>query len=154
MPERLEVGRIDRAHGLRGEVVVTLVTNRLERVSPGAVLYAGERSLTVVRSSPMKDRFVVTFRGVESRQDADALHGVVLSADPIDDPDEVWVHELMGAVVVDQNGVERGQVVSIEANPASDLLVTDTGALVPARFIVSVQANERIEVDVPEGLFE
>jgi len=154
MPARLEVGRIDRAHGLRGEVVVTLVTNRLERVSPGAVVYAGERALTVMRSAPIKDRFVVQFRGVESREDADALHGQVLSADPIDDPDEVWVHDLMSAVVVDQHGVERGRVVSIEANPASDLLVTDAGALVPARFIVAVQANERVDVDVPEGLFE
>lgn len=154
MPARLEVGRIDRAHGLRGEVVVTLVTNRLERVSPGAVLYAGERSLTVVRSSPLKDRFVVVFGGVETREDADALHGQVLTADPIEDPDEVWVHDLLGAAVVDQHGIERGRIVSIEANPASDLIVTDAGALVPARFIVSVHANERVEVDVPEGLFE
>lgn len=154
MPPRLEVGRIDRAHGLRGEVVVTLVTNRVERVAPGAVLYAHERPLEVVRSSPMKERFVVQFAGVDSREAADALHGLVLSADPIDDPGELWVHDLIGALVVDQNGVERGRVTTIEANPASDLLVTDSGALVPARFIVSVQANERVEVDVPEGLFE
>lgn len=154
MPPRLEVGRIDRAHGLRGEVVVTLVTNRVERVAPGAVLYAHERPLEVVRSSPMKERFVVQFAGVDSREAADALHGLVLSADPIDDPGELWVHDLIGALVVDQNGVERGRVTTIEANPASDLLVTDAGALVPARFIVSVQANERVEVDVPEGLFE
>ncbi|HKN39824.1 MAG TPA: hypothetical protein VJ456_12025, partial [Acidimicrobiia bacterium] len=40
--DRLEVGRIVKAHGIRGEVVVEAVTNRPERFTPGAVLYAGE----------------------------------------------------------------------------------------------------------------
>ena len=58
------------------------------------------------------------------------------------------------AVVVDSTGVRRGVVVDVEANPASDLLVLDSGALVPLTFVTSIVANERIEVDAPEGLFE
>ena len=44
--------------------------------------------------------------------------------------------------------------VDVEANPASDLLVLDSGALIPLTFVTSVEANSLIEVDVPEGLFE
>jgi 16S rRNA processing protein RimM len=45
-------------------------------------------------------------------------------------------------------------VVGVEANPASDLLVLDSGALIPLTFVTTVDANVRIDVDVPEGLFE
>ncbi len=150
---RLEVARVDRPHGLRGEVIVTLVTNRAERLAPGAVLQAGHRVLTVAESRPHQHRFMVRFEGVDSREAADALHGTALFAEAIDDPDEWWVHELIDAVVVDQHGTERGRVVEIESNPASDLLVLEGGALVPMRFVVSREPG-MLHVDVPEGLFD
>jgi 16S rRNA processing protein RimM len=157
---RLAVGRIDRAHGLRGELVVTLTTNRHERLDPGAVLYTDallatdDVRLTVESSQPHLGRFIVRFVDVVDRVDADRLHGAELYADAIDDPGEWWVHELIGAVVVDQHGIERGRVVEVQANPASDLLVLDSGALVPLRFARELAANERIDVDTPEGLFD
>ena len=46
-PGDLEVGRIGRAHGLRGEVSITFVSNRPERVAPGAILRAGDRGLVI-----------------------------------------------------------------------------------------------------------
>ena len=151
---RLVVGRVDRAHGLNGELVVSLTTNRHERVAPRAVLYAGERVLVVERSKPHLGRFIVVFEGVASRRAADELHGAELTADAIEDPEELWVHELVGATVVDQHGITRGVVTEVEANPASDLLVLDSGALVPIRFVTDFVAGERIAVDVPEGLFD
>jgi hypothetical protein len=42
----------------------------------------------------------------------------------------------------------------MENNPASDLLVLESGALVPLRFVVDVVAGVRVLVDVPEGLFD
>src|SRR5437660_1497816 len=45
--ERLVVGRVGRAHGLRGEVAVTFTSNRPERSEPGAVLYVGDRELVI-----------------------------------------------------------------------------------------------------------
>jgi 16S rRNA processing protein RimM len=149
----LEVGRVVKPHGLRGDVIVSLVTNRTERLDPGTVLDAGERTLEVVRSSQHKGRWIVTFHGVNSIDDAEALRDVVLSAEPLDDPDALWVHELHGALVVETDGTERGTVTAVQANPASDLLVLDTGALVPLRFVVE-HANGRVVVDVPEGLFD
>lgn len=158
-PELLEVGRIDKAHGLRGQVIVRLVTNRAERLAAGAELFAArpdgtERSLTVVDSTPHGDRWIVTFKGINDRNGADALRGTVLRAEPLDDPDEMWVHELVGAEVFDTAGVAHGRVLELIANPASDLLALEGGALVPVRFVVQVDPGRRIDVDVPPGLFD
>jgi 16S rRNA processing protein RimM len=149
----LEIGRIVKPHGLRGDVIVDLVTNRTERLDPGTVLDGGDRTFEVVRASQHKGRWIVTFHGVNSIEDAEALRDVVLRADPIDDPDALWVHELLGAQVVERDGTGRGTVTAVQANPASDLLVLDSGALVPLRFVVEHSA-ERVVVDVPEGLFD
>ena len=150
----LEVGTIARPHGLRGEVVVALVTNRLERVAPGAVLLtATERALVVVRSSPHQGRHIVAFEGVASREAADELHGQRLFAARVPSDGELYVHELIGAEVVDVAGTVRGKVTAVEANPASDLLVVEDRWYVPLRFVVE-QRGAQLVVEVPEGLFE
>lgn len=149
----LEVGRIVKPHGLRGDVIVDLVTNRTERLDPGTVLDGGDRTFEVVRASQHKGRWIVTFHGVNSIEEAEALRDVVLRAEPIDDPDALWVHELLGAQVVERDGTARGVVTAVQANPASDLLVLDSGALVPLRFVVE-HSPDRVVVDTPEGLFE
>ena len=150
----LEVGRVAKAHGLRGEVLVVLTTDRRERVAPGSVLTtAGGRRLEVVRSSPHHHRFVVAFRDVEGRDEADALHGEALYAEPLDDPGALWVHELIGAEVQDRLGRVLGRVTAVEANPASDLLVLDGGGLIPSRFVTGT-GEGRVVVDIPDGLLD
>ncbi|MGI8684061.1 MAG: ribosome maturation factor RimM [Acidimicrobiales bacterium] len=142
-----------KPHGLRGEVVVELFTNRTERLAPGTVLDTAGGPLEVVRASAHHHRWIVAFAGVGDHAGADALRNVVLSAEALDDPDALWVHELVGAEVVDADGVTHGTVVAVEANPASDLLVLDGGGLVPLRFVVSRQPG-RVVVDMPAGLLD
>lgn len=149
----LEVGRVVKPHGLRGEVVVELVTNRTERVAAGSVLSTATGELHVVRSTPHQHRWIVAFAGVSDHDGAEALRGVVLSAEPLHDPAELWVHELVGAEVRGTDGRRHGSVVSVEANPASDLLVLDGGALVPLRFVVSSEPGW-VVIDPPAGLLE
>jgi 16S rRNA processing protein RimM len=150
----LEIGRVTRAHGLRGEVVVTLVTDRLERVAVGSQLEAAGRVLEVVASRPHQRNYIVSFAGVDDRASAEALQGPILCAQAIDDPAELWVHDLIGAPVHTLDEVAVGVVDSIEANPASDLLVLDTGALVPAAFVVEQRSDGVVMIDPPEGLLE
>ena len=157
----LEVGKIIRPHGLRGEVVVDLVSNRTGRLESGSRLKTkvlGSKripdALEVVTSRPFQKRHLVVFRGIDSREAAEVLRAVTLLAEPSsEDDDSLYVHELIGKHVVDQYGVDRGAVSSVEANPASDLLVLPGGALVPLGFVVGVDATS-INVEVPEGLFE
>ena len=56
---------------------------------------------------------------------------------------ELWVHELVGAAVVDRAGRELGTVAAVEANPAHDLLVLDGGGLVPMVFVVDQRDGDR-----------
>jgi 16S rRNA processing protein RimM len=153
-PRLLEVGRITKAHGLRGEVVVTLTAGRAERVAPGAEFSSDIGTMTVRSSRPHQDRWVVTFDGVEGREGAEALRGLVLRGTPIEDPETLWVHDLIGCTVRSRDGVDRGVVESVMDNPAADLLVLDTGALVPVVFVVGTPHGGVIEVDTPDGLFE
>ncbi len=151
----LEVGSVVKPHGLRGDVIVTLSTNRQERLAPGAVLAAGDgRQLEVVRSSPHHGRFIVTFDGVDGIDAAESLRGTALYARPLDDPDTLWVHELIGSRVEDGAGTVIGTVVEVEANPASDLLVLDGGALIPLRFVVGTEPGVRVVVELPAGLLD
>jgi 16S rRNA processing protein RimM len=150
----LEVGRVTRPHGLRGDVVVTLVTDRLERLAPGSVLDADGRALHVAASRSHQRNHIVSFEEITDREAAESLQGVTLRAAPIDDPNELWVHELIGARVVGVDGADVGAVESVEANPASDMLVLDNGALVPAAFIVEQRDDGTVVIDPPEGLFE
>lgn len=149
----LEVGRIAKAHGLRGEVNVLLTTERLERLDPGSVLHTSRRVLEVVSSRPHQGGHLVTFAGVSDRNAAETLRGLVLQAEPLDDPDELWVHELVGREVVELDGTPRGRVTALEVNPASDLLVLDSGALVPLTFVVDTTAAQLV-IDAPRGLFD
>lgn len=150
----LEVGRINRPHGVRGDVVVSLTTNRAERLKTGAVLASEDREFVVRDSRSHKGGWIVAFEGVSDRSAAEAVSGTVLYAEPINDPDELWVHELIGAVLVDQHDISRGTVVRVVGNPASDLLELESGALVPVRFVTDLLPTERITVDVPDGMFD
>ncbi len=150
----LEIGRITRPHGVRGEVSVLLTSNRTERLDKGSVLSTPEGPLTVKSARRHKGGWLVIFEEINDRDRAEAVRGLVLSAEPIEDPEELWVHELVGSVVVDQDGIDRGRVTQLVENPASDLLELDSGALVPVQFVTDVVAGERIRVDVPDGLFD
>ncbi len=164
--DRLEVGRIVKAHGIRGEVVVEAVSNRPERFLPGAVLYAYDRAMPVRRATPQggpdpagrmsRPRWIVSFEGIDDRSTAERLRGTLLSGDrldPGDDEDELWVHELVGAELFDPSGRALGRVAAVEANPASDLLVLESGHLVPMVFVVD-SAQGRVVVDPPAGLLD
>ena len=149
----LEVGRIIKPHGIRGEVIVDLVTNRPERLDAGSVLSSDAGDLEVLRSTPHQNRWIVAFAGVTDRNRAEELRGTVLRAEPMEGEDDtLWVHELIGTVVYDVNGLFYGRVAEVESNPASDLLVLPQG-LVPLTFVVT-QGLGRIVIDPPEGLIE
>jgi 16S rRNA processing protein RimM len=151
----LELGRVGRPHGLEGEVVVMLNTDRSERTTPGAVLHAGDRLLVVASARPHQGRWLVRFEGITDRNGAEELRGATLSGEPLDDPGEgrIWVDELVGDEVREVNGNSLGRVTEVEANPAHDILVLDDGALVPYVFVVGREPGVLI-VDLPDGLLD
>jgi 16S rRNA processing protein RimM len=154
-PERLEIGRLGRPHGLRGEVMVTLTTNRTERVAVGTLWWVANREVTVEAARPHQGRHLVRLSGVDDRDAAAALTGARVYALALDDAedDEVWVHQVIGASVTDRAGREHGRVVAVEANPAHDLLVLENGGLVPMVFVIE-HDGDHVLIDPPDGLLD
>ncbi len=138
-------------------MVVQLWTDQTRRVDPGTELATAQGNLTVVWSKPFgEDRYIVQFEDVADRNAAESLRGLELEAEPLDDvPDVLWVHELVGTTVRDAAGTALGTVASVEANPASDLMVLESGGLIPVRFVTAHDAAARtVDVDIPEGLLD
>jgi 16S rRNA processing protein RimM len=154
-PAPLEVGRIVKAHGIRGEVIVDLVSNRPEqRLAPGSVLGSDRGDLRVLTATPHQGRWIVAFEGILDRNAAETYRGAVLTGEPLEgDDDTLWVHELIGSEVVDREGRSYGEVEAVEANPASDLLVLSGERLVPLVFVVQ-KAPGRVVIDPPPGLLD
>jgi 16S rRNA processing protein RimM len=96
--------------------------------------------------------------GIDDRNDVERLVNKVVWAEPIDDPDAVWVHQVIGARVVGTDGIDRGTCIAVLKNPANDLLELESGALIPVIFVESVVPDDAdgfvITIDPPDGLFE
>ncbi len=164
------VGRVGRAHGVRGDVVVEVRTDEPEsRLAPGAVLLTDPPDagpLTVAQGRVHSGRLLLHFDGVDDRTAAEALHHTLLLADvdpaerPPDD-DEFYDHQLVGLDVVTVHGDSVGEVAEVLHLPGHDVLsvrrpgrtevlVTFVAAIVPT---VDLAAN-RLVVDPPPGLLD
>lgn len=120
----------------------------------GDVLWTqdGQR-LTIREVGGTPQRPILAFAELRSREEAENLRGASLWADRLETHDDVvLVADLVGRDVVDQSGTARGRVIAVEANPASELMVLDSGALVPTVFIVGL--DDVILVEAPQGLFD
>jgi len=163
-PERLVVGRIAKAHGIRGEVAIDLVSDEPARFAPGARVQAGDRPLTVAASRPHQGRLLVLFEEVPDRNVAETLMGADLTipfeeARALEDDWSFYPHQLAGLKVTDESGQELGTMARVEESPASDLWVVRAqgrDVLVPAvrDIVVRVDLDAgTIVLRPPEGLF-
>ena len=169
---QLRVGRLTKAHGLKGGLKLELFTDDPDRrFTPGATF-----SLQVPESSPWFGKRIELaelrwynghpvgfFTGVTDRTAAESLVKAILwiDQDPAEpaEPDAWYDHQLIGLDVV-RDGAVVGAIERLEHLPAQDLLVVKVGereVLVPfVRAIVpevDIEAR-RVVVTPPEGLFE
>lgn len=168
---QLRVGRLVKAHGLKGALKLELYTDNPERrFTPGAefTLQVPEASpwhgktVTVREYRVMNANSVVFFQDVDDRDAAESLVRAILWIDQdADEPeDNAWYdHQLTGLDVVRDDTVV-GRVIRVEHLPAQDLLIVKSGeqeimvpfveAIVPT---VDIAAG-RVVVTPPAGLFE
>lgn len=165
---RLVVGRIGKAHGIKGEVTVEVRTDDPDlRFADGAELLtepAARGPLTVSRGRMQGGRLVLSFEGVSDRNGAEALRNTMLVAevDPDeqpDDPDEYYDHQLEGLTVRTVEGEELGVVEQMIHGPAQDLFAIrrpDGGELLLPfieEFVPEVDLERGLVIaDPPEGL--
>ncbi len=169
----LVIGRIAKAHGITGELVVDIRTDdpeerfvvgnrlRLKNFRTGT-----DRQVVVSSVRPHSGRLLVRLDGVADRDGADALRGGLFMVDsaelpPIDDPDEFYDHQLEGLAVRTVGGEPVGTVSEVLHTSGGELLAVraPSGAEVLVPFVseivtsVSVDAGV-IEIDPPEGLLD
>ena len=168
----LVVGRVAKAHGVTGELVVEVRTDDPElRFAPGAILRTKasddrEHNYVVATVRPHGNRLLLRLEGVADRDAAAALRGslfVIDSGDlpPIDEPDTYYDHQLEGLLVRTTAGRDIGTVTEVLHSAAGELLAVDRAdageLLVPfvTAIVTSVSLDAGIiEIDPPEGLLE
>ncbi|NNC76072.1 MAG: 16S rRNA processing protein RimM [Acidimicrobiia bacterium] len=166
--DRISVGYVRRAHGIRGDVIVRPLTDFEGRFVAGSEFLTDEspsRSLRVTRAQDHKDGYLVHFDAVTSRNDAEALQGVTFTISASERRDlgenEFWPEDLQGMVAITPNGDRLGTVVGVVLGEAQDRLVVSTadGVEIEVPFvdpIVSVvhPSGGHVVIDAPPGLFE
>lgn len=173
---QLRVGRLVKAHGLKGALKLELYTDDPDgRFVPGAVF-----TLQVPESSPwhgktvtvrefrwMNSHPVVFFQDIDDREGADSLVRAILwidqdVADVADEEDAWFDHQLVGLDVI-RDGAKVGRVIRVDHLPAQDLLIVrvpgddDREVLVPLVKAIVPEvdiAGGRVIVTPPAGLFE
>ncbi|GAB7070130.1 ribosome maturation factor RimM [Mycobacterium hodleri] len=170
----LVVGRVVKAHGIGGEVVVDVRTDDpYDRFAPGNALRARardktERRLVVDSMREHSGRLLVRLEGVSSRDAADALRGSLFIVDAadlpdIEDPDEFYDHQLEGLRVRTTAGLDVGVVAEVLHTAAGEILAVRPSEgdgpeiLVPfvGAIVTSVSLDDGlVEIDPPEGLLD
>jgi len=164
------VGRIRRAHGVFGVVVVEPMTAGAEEVfAPGRQLLAGTvkgeasvpaRTLRIEMAEPFQGGFRVQFDAITDRNEADRWRNRSVLSPRAELPEpkenEIYLHDLIGLTVLDQRGEAVGYVEAYYELP-HDIMIEVTRAggsvMVPYRFVTEVDLQgKRVVVDPPEGL--
>lgn len=166
---RVVIGRIGKAHGIRGEVTVEIRTDEPEiRFVEGARLFCDEttRVLVIETVRPHGGGLLIGFEGIADRTVAEALRGILLEAerdrnDQPADSDEFYDVDLVGLEVRDEAGVTLGVVDEVVHLPSQDLLsirgVDDRMWLLPfvAELVPSVDIGAGVIIAAPPpGLME
>ncbi len=124
----LLVGKVGRAHGLRGDVGVEVRTDEpARRLADGTVFSTPRGRLTVESSRWHSGRLIVHFAEVPDRTAAETLRGTELRvqvprSERPDDPEEFYDHQLVGLRVETDTGDVVGEVSEVVHLPAHDLL--------------------------------
>jgi 16S rRNA processing protein RimM len=145
-------------------VYVVPVSDDPGRFASGARLtHENGRALIVQESRPHRDRLLVKFEDVSSRDEAEDLRGTVF-VDSAElralGEDEFWEHDLIGCRVYDIGGDELGTIESVRSGRVQDLLVVSTPRgerLIPAvrEIVVEIDAGaRRVVLDPPPGLLD
>ncbi len=158
----LLVGKVGRAHGLRGDVGVDVRTDEPDkRLADGTVFSTPLGRLTVESSRWHSGRLIVHFAEVQDRTVAETLRGTELRVqvprdERPDDPEEFYDHQLVGLRVETDTGEVVGEVSEVLHLPAHDLLAVrraEGEVLVPFVHelvpVVDVDAGRLVLTDRP-----
>ena len=159
----LRIGRVLKAHGVKGAVRIELLTDFPERFQAGNEIDIDGRPLVVARAEQQEGGLLVTFEGIDTRNAAEALAGAYCTL-PLDEakplPADRYYHfQLVGLAVFDaRHQRELGRVAEVLTYSANDVLRVvegQTEILIPMvkSVVRAINPDEgRIIVDLPEEI--
>lgn len=159
--ERIIVGRVGAAHGIRGELRIIPLTDFPERFTALREVMVGDELLHIESVKPQGKNFLMRFREYAVREDAQKLTGRLLTvaraeAAPLDDG-EYYVFDIVGLTVYDEEDNELGTVENVLRTGSNDVYAvrSEDGReiLIPAlRKVVRAidVAGGRMTVRLPE----
>lgn len=157
--DRIAVGIIRKAHGVRGEASIEPWTDsperfdELESVTLVAPEDASTRVVRVESVRPHGDRALMKFAGIDSPEEIQTLHNwtVEIPADQARelDEDEYFLHDLVGLKLIDAEGRERGVVTGTLEGGGGILLSVKRAD--GKSFELPFAADLCTEIDVPGG---
>ena len=170
MSDRIALGKIKKAHGVRGEASVEVWTE-LERfgevrdvtlVSPDE---SSARDAKIEQVRENRGRALVKFTGVDTPEDVQLLQEWTIEIPESQarklDAGEYFLHDLAGMHLIDNNGRDRGEVTEAYEGGSGILLSIrrSDGKEYDVPFAASICTdidirNKRIVVDLPEGIDE
>jgi 16S rRNA processing protein RimM len=171
VPDKVCVARIGAAHGVRGAVKLWTFTEDPFAVKAYGPLWTKDdaRHLELTSAREAKDHLVATFKGIETREDAERLNGVELYVArdqlPVTEDDEYYHADLIGLAAVTTSDEPLGRVIAIHNFGAGDiieiappsgttLLLPFTNAVVPTVDIsggrVVIELPKEVEGDAPD----
>jgi 16S rRNA processing protein RimM len=165
VPGRICVARIGAAHGVRGAVKLWTFTEDPFAVKAYGPLSSkdGARHFELASAREARDHLVATFKGVDTREDAERLNGVELYVArdklPATEEDEYYHADLIGLAAVTTADEPLGRVIAIHNFGAGDIieiappsgttmLLPFTNAVVPTVDL----AGGRVVIVVPEEI--
>ena len=163
---RICVARIGAAHGVRGELRLWPFTEDALAVSDYGPLETkdGARRFEIAHARAVKDHLVARFKGVETREAAEALNGVELYVArdrlPPPDDDEFFHADLIGLSATDSAGDAVGDIVAMHNFGAGDLIEIRPAAGGPTLLLPFSKAvvpvidlpNRRVVVVLPQEI--
>ena len=128
-PAFLAVGKIRRPHGVAGEVLVEIYTDFPDHLQPKHIVYAGQKHLplTIQSQRAHKKGLLMAFVGFSTPEQVGQFRNQILfveTARASELPDGAYYyHELIGLLVLDENGTTLGEVTEIMKTGANDVYV-------------------------------
>lgn len=151
--ERIVIGRVGAAHGIRGELRIIPLTDFPERFAALREVMVGDELLHIESVKPQGKNFLMRFREYTVREDAQKLTGRLLTvaraeAAPLDEG-EYYVFDIVGLTVYDEENNELGTVENVLRTGSNDVYAVRSE---DGREILIPALRKAVRtIDVPNG---
>ncbi len=150
--EKIEIGYVARAHGIRGEVLIALHDPTSTTLASAETVWLNGRAFAIRGARDVRQGFLLMLDGIVDRNAAEALRGAKLQVARADIPlaeGEILVDDLIGCAVV-RDGEPWGTVIGIDAGLQPRLVIHDRGVerLVPLvdQLVPTIDLEARVVV--------